>query len=211
MKYFLTREEKFSISKRPCNIYKHQWIPNLLIFTAKGAIYHATVATVISSPEKITCHFHAWTYHVFAGKLTWYFIAVYIINSNFSTKERLKIYCRITSIKSTRLASIKRGHRFSPCSGCRPNSYEEFWILIQPFDIHSIYIALLNGVAGNCIQLFHRVGLRLLLAKSLTLPKIHLCDTQFVRPTNKLIIVYPTTHERLTAFLSHHFTIINLY
>ena len=31
---------------------------------------------------KITCYFHMWRYQVFARKLTWYFIGVYIINSS---------------------------------------------------------------------------------------------------------------------------------
>ena len=29
---------------------------------------------------KITCYLHVWRYEVFAGKLTWYFTGVYIIN-----------------------------------------------------------------------------------------------------------------------------------
>ena len=46
---------------------------------AKGAIYHVTIAAVIFSHVKITCYFHVSRY-VFAQKLTWYFIGVYIIN-----------------------------------------------------------------------------------------------------------------------------------
>ena len=49
---------------------------------AKGAIYYVAIATVIFSHVKITCYFHVWRYHVFARKLTWYFIGVYIINSS---------------------------------------------------------------------------------------------------------------------------------
>ena len=37
---------------------------------------------MISSHVKITCYLHVWRYEVFAGKLTWYFTGVYIINSN---------------------------------------------------------------------------------------------------------------------------------
>ena len=47
-------------------------------FWCECAIFYVTVATLISSHVKITCHFHVWRYHVFARKLTWYFTAVYI-------------------------------------------------------------------------------------------------------------------------------------
>ena len=45
----------------------------------KGAIYYVAIATVIFSHVKITYYFHVWRYQVFAQKLTWYFISVYII------------------------------------------------------------------------------------------------------------------------------------
>ena len=45
----------------------------------KGAIYYVAIAKVIFSHVKITCYFHMWRYQVFARKLTWYFIGVYII------------------------------------------------------------------------------------------------------------------------------------
>ena len=45
----------------------------------KGAICYVAIATVIFSHVKITCYFHTWRYQVFARKLTWYFIGVYII------------------------------------------------------------------------------------------------------------------------------------
>ena len=48
----------------------------------KGAIYYVAIATVIFSRVKITCYFHTWRYQVFARKLTWYVIGVYIININ---------------------------------------------------------------------------------------------------------------------------------
>ena len=64
-------------------LYKHQWNTKPFhwnsFFPAKGAIYYVAIATVIFSYVKITCYFHVWRYHVFAWKLTWYFIAVYII------------------------------------------------------------------------------------------------------------------------------------
>ena len=60
-----------------CLLYKHQWNVKPI---AKGAIYHVTIAAVIFPRVKITCYFHLWRYHVFARKLTRYFIGVYIIN-----------------------------------------------------------------------------------------------------------------------------------
>ena len=52
----------------------------------KGAIYYAAIATVIFSHVKITCYFQ-----VFARKLTWYFIGVYIIKSH-----KVTLCCNIT-------------------------------------------------------------------------------------------------------------------
>ena len=45
----------------------------------KGAINYVAIATVIFSHVNITCYFHMRRYQVFARKLTWYFIGVYII------------------------------------------------------------------------------------------------------------------------------------
>ena len=65
-------------------LYKHQWNTKPFhwnsFFPAKGAIYYVAIATVIFSHLKITCYFHVWRYHVFARKLTLFFIGVYIIN-----------------------------------------------------------------------------------------------------------------------------------
>ena len=43
---------------------------------------------MIFSYVKITCYFHVWRYHVFARKLNWYFIGVYIINC-ITLKQRI--------------------------------------------------------------------------------------------------------------------------
>ena len=59
---------------------KYQTISLKQFYPAKGAIYYVAIATVIFSHVKITCYFHLWSYHVFARKLTSYFIGVYIIN-----------------------------------------------------------------------------------------------------------------------------------
>ena len=53
-----------------------------LIFGVKGTIYYVAIAKVIFSHVKITCHFNMRRYQVFALKLTWYFIGVYIIVQN---------------------------------------------------------------------------------------------------------------------------------
>ena len=64
-------------------LYKHQWNTQPFhcnsFFGVKGAIYYEAIGTVIFSHVKITCYFHVWRYQVFARKLTWYFIGVYII------------------------------------------------------------------------------------------------------------------------------------
>ena len=67
-------------------IYKHQWnIQPFYVnsfFGVKGTIYYIAIAKVIFSHVKITCYFLMWwSYQVFAQKLTWYFIGVYIINT----------------------------------------------------------------------------------------------------------------------------------
>ena len=65
--YFSTREEKFRISKRSCNvlfIINTSEMPNHFTFlinfflAAKGAMYHVAIATVIFLHVKITCYFH---------------------------------------------------------------------------------------------------------------------------------------------------------
>ena len=65
-------------------LYKHQWNTKPFHFNSffgvKGAIYYEAIATGIFSHVKITCYFHMWRYRqVFARKLAWYFIGVYII------------------------------------------------------------------------------------------------------------------------------------
>ena len=65
MKYFLnifsTREEKFRISKRPCNVLfiiltpmKYQTILLKEFFGLKGAVYYEAIAMVIFSHVKIS-------------------------------------------------------------------------------------------------------------------------------------------------------------
>ena len=61
-------------------------------FGVKGAIYYVAIAKVIFSHVKITCYFHLWRYQVFARKLTWYFIGVYIINYNIFPVRNLPRY-----------------------------------------------------------------------------------------------------------------------
>ena len=44
---------------------------------------------VIFSHVKVTCYFHMWRYEVFARKLTWYFIGLYIIKHFTSCFSRI--------------------------------------------------------------------------------------------------------------------------
>ena len=57
-------------------------------------IYHVAKAMVIFSHVKITCYFHMQRYQVFAWKLSWYFIGVYI------TKCIIIIFIIITTMYS---------------------------------------------------------------------------------------------------------------
>ena len=76
-----------------CLLYKHR-----INSSEKGAIYYVTITTVISSRVKITCYLHTWRYEVFAGKLTWYFTGVYVINTyitcNMSSFPVSKVCCK---------------------------------------------------------------------------------------------------------------------
>ena len=65
---------------KPYFIWKSHLIKIIIIIII--IIYYVAIATVIFSHVKITCYFHVWRYHVFARKLTWYFIGVYLIKSN---------------------------------------------------------------------------------------------------------------------------------
>ena len=56
------------------------------------AIYYVAIATVIFSHVKITCYFHMWRYQVFARKLSWYFIGVYIIIIIIECLDQADIY-----------------------------------------------------------------------------------------------------------------------
>ena len=57
----------------------YQTISLQQFFGVKGAINYVALTMVIFSHVKITCYFHMRRYQVFARKLTWYFIGVYII------------------------------------------------------------------------------------------------------------------------------------
>ena len=64
-------------------LYKHR-----INSCEKGAIYYVAITRVISSRVKITYYLHVWRYEVFAGKLTWYFTGVYIINRGYYMPAR---------------------------------------------------------------------------------------------------------------------------
>ena len=77
---------------------KYQTISLKQFFPAKGAIYYVAIATVIFSHVKITCYFQVWIYNVFARKLTWYFIGVYIINTFFNIEIKDKFLNYISCV-----------------------------------------------------------------------------------------------------------------
>ena len=82
---FSTREEKFRISKRPCNVLfiiyksvKYQTISLLkIVFCGERRNLSCSHSNGDFSLVKITRYFLMWSYHVFARKLSWYFIGVY--------------------------------------------------------------------------------------------------------------------------------------
>ena len=67
-------------------LYKHRWNTKPFHLNSssgvKGAVYYVAIAKVIFSYVKIACYFHMWRQQVFARKLTWYFICVYIIKND---------------------------------------------------------------------------------------------------------------------------------
>ena len=84
-------------------------------------MYHVAIATVIFSHVKITCYFHMWRYHVFARKLTWYFIGIYIIIHVISLKlfyangfQRHDRVSNSISVKSYHLFDAKLKNRWIP-------------------------------------------------------------------------------------------------
>ena len=56
-------------------------------YSYKGKIYDVTIATVIFSCGKITCYFHSCRLEVLTRKLTWYFIGVYIEQTDLFEEE----------------------------------------------------------------------------------------------------------------------------
>ena len=87
-RYFCIRIKKFADTK----ISGYVWTGPNRFFGVKGATYYVAIAKVIFSHVKITCYFHLWRYQVFAPKLTWYFIGVYIINYNIFPVRNLPRY-----------------------------------------------------------------------------------------------------------------------
>ena len=71
VKCFWTREEKFRLSKRSCDVLfiiytpkKIQTISLKYFFAAKGVTYYVAIATSIFSLVKITCYFQVWRYNI---------------------------------------------------------------------------------------------------------------------------------------------------
>jgi len=85
---------------------KYQTISLKQFYPAKGAIYYVAIATVTLSHVKITCYFHVWRYHVFAQKLTWYFIGVYMIIGDilvFNILHDRAIFCLASSAQGSHI------------------------------------------------------------------------------------------------------------
>ena len=50
------------------------------LFASEGAIDYVTIASdIFTCEDNMFSYFHMWRYHVFAQKLTLYFIGVYVI------------------------------------------------------------------------------------------------------------------------------------
>ena len=122
-------------------LYKHQWNTKPFqwnsFFPAKGAIYYVAIATVIFSHVKRTSYFHVWRY-VFARKLTWYFIGVYIIKStkfhpaqyrrNSITKNCCSSRLYSGRIKSSTLKTLITSFKLaSALNVFKPNFDKSFW------------------------------------------------------------------------------------
>ena len=102
------------------SLYKHQWTTKQFhfnnIFSVKGAIYFSVKATVIFSRVKITCYFRMWKYQIFAGKLTWYFIGVYIIKILMKCNGSVRMFFfygkqdnRVQKVSSLDILSVLTG------------------------------------------------------------------------------------------------------
>ena len=111
--------------------HKHQWDTKPFHFSSfflwKAWFFYVVEATVIFLQVKITCNFHVWRYHVFAGKLNWYFIGVYIINYMYYSKN----------MKTTFLKRKKRwGKNSNSTSPWKKEAYDKlklFWFAPSPY------------------------------------------------------------------------------
>ena len=80
-------EKRNFVSERPYNfifityINTYEILNHFTLKKPKGAIFLCNHSNSDLSRVKLSCSSHAWRYHVFAQKLTWYFIGVYIINT----------------------------------------------------------------------------------------------------------------------------------
>ena len=111
--------------------HKHQWDTKPFHFSSfflwKAWFFYVVEATVIFLQVKITCNFHVRRYHVFAGKLNWYFIGVYIINYMYYSKN----------MKTTFLKRKKRwGKNSNSTSPWKKEAYDKlklFWFAPSPY------------------------------------------------------------------------------
>ena len=135
--FFSTREEKFRISKRPCNILsiiqtpmKYQTSLLKKFFGLKGVVYYEAKAMVIFSHVKITCYFHMWRYQIFARKLTWYFIGVYIINRGYYMAAwGYEFYLRVLKVSLTSEWNERVRDTFLISNSCNLNHNINLYII----------------------------------------------------------------------------------
>ena len=102
-------------------------------FCCEGAMYHVAIATVIFSHVKITCYFHMWRYHVFARKLTWYFIGIYIINRGYyMAARRYEISLRVlTNISRVSAANEWNIFQHEKRNFVSPSGHVMFYLLYK--------------------------------------------------------------------------------
>ena len=71
--FFFQKIKTFGVE----TIDKRLWKKCVILMECWSWPLFVALATV-----KVICYFHMWRYHVFAQKLTWYFIGVYMIREN---------------------------------------------------------------------------------------------------------------------------------
>ena len=164
-KYFSTWEEQFVSPSGHVIfylLYKHQWNakPFLLnIFCCE----RGDLLCSHSNCDLFTCENNMlWRYHVFARKLTWYFIGVYIININIMSYIQLKMQkIRTQCDKSTRPDSSIDGLKISKPTQKLHNTTPKS-IIDNHKKLFHIGVSVINLVPRACVTLIQSNGQRTL-------------------------------------------------